>query len=362
MTELELTSPFVVGQSREEFDAYIDMFDGSPEVDGVIGTAKGTVVEFSILCEEIDAPPVEIPEFPLLGDKNASKLLGVKSKKGNQANCPIVHQICALNMFCNRVARQTHATRRIRRSIADQVINLSGIATFPIGIDDNQFSYWKLPVSDDLFICNSAQVEPWKDMLRFGKKSKEISKIPQRALDLQSYFSRKRWIRICDIDAISKLVFTCLSDASPNECSLRRSISSIFLTADRVKEFQQKQEATLAVSASLTSTHSAEETEEALSETFDADEENSSDSDKENDVVDSAVEESNVADDTEVERKSKRGKATTLVLVKKKGVDVPKRSLINQEVVFDDSDICWAADDENDEASYAEYFQFSKTG
>jgi hypothetical protein len=122
MTELQTASPFVVGQSRAEFDAYMDLYGGTPSVDGVIGKNKDTAVEFVILKTEVPTPRIEMPSFPELGSADAQRFLSAVGKKKGATSvasapgdepCPIVHELCALNMFRNRVARYRFASLRL---------------------------------------------------------------------------------------------------------------------------------------------------------------------------------------------------------------------------------------------------------
>ena len=123
MTELQTGSPFVVGQSRPEFDAYIDLYGSAPRVDDVISKGStDTIVKFSILLQDVPTPRAEMPKFPLLGTNLASKFLASSKKQENphsaelegmalapfEEPCPIVHELCALHMFRNRVRRHRY--------------------------------------------------------------------------------------------------------------------------------------------------------------------------------------------------------------------------------------------------------------
>lgn len=112
MSELQTGSPFVIGQSRAEFDAYVEIFGGIPKVDGIFDRKTDTTVNFTILKEDIPSSPIEMPRFPQLDDANAQKFLlatSSKRQKGQEVgvdnHCPIVHELCALNMFKNRAGR-----------------------------------------------------------------------------------------------------------------------------------------------------------------------------------------------------------------------------------------------------------------
>ena len=114
----------MLGQSRPEFDAYIDLYGSAPRVDNIIGEDNQkqegeTEVKFSILLQDIPTPRAEMPKFPLLGTNLANKFLSRNKKQeiafppeltgllvaASDEPCPVVHEMCALNMFRNRVRR-----------------------------------------------------------------------------------------------------------------------------------------------------------------------------------------------------------------------------------------------------------------
>lgn len=113
----------MIGQSRPEYDAYIDLYGSAPRVDDVISNDQhDTLVKFSVLLRDIPTPRAEMPKFPLLGTSLASKFLNTTKKQEasrpadicglpislSDEPCPVVHELCALNMFRNRVRRQRY--------------------------------------------------------------------------------------------------------------------------------------------------------------------------------------------------------------------------------------------------------------
>lgn len=119
MTELQTGSPFVIGQSRPEFDAYIDLYGSTPRVDDIIDNMKETLVKFSILLKDVPTPRAEMPNFPLLGTSLANKFVATNKRQEvsrpsglpvspSDEPCPVVHELCALNMFRNRVRRHRY--------------------------------------------------------------------------------------------------------------------------------------------------------------------------------------------------------------------------------------------------------------
>ena len=101
MSELELCSPFVFGQSRQEFMAHLAL--GKPAtVDGFYDDQKDTVVNFSIEGRLYGPPKVKMPFFPLVRDSLSRTYF--KSSKTALAS-PIVHELCALRMSQARTDR-----------------------------------------------------------------------------------------------------------------------------------------------------------------------------------------------------------------------------------------------------------------
>ncbi len=115
MTELQIGSPLVIGQNRSEFEAYMEMFGRPPRINNIFENKKDTVVKFSILKNEVVVPRVEVPHFPVYGSPEAASLAEVLDNMKhsnnihllhNEDHCPIVHELCALNMFRNRARRE----------------------------------------------------------------------------------------------------------------------------------------------------------------------------------------------------------------------------------------------------------------
>lgn len=99
LTELQLCSPMVYGQSRQEFQAHMK-YSTQAVVNDIIPDQEATIVKFSLLKQEQKAPEPPLPYFPLFNEKNSKKLRG-----GRHLVSPIVHEICAYRMFAARVQR-----------------------------------------------------------------------------------------------------------------------------------------------------------------------------------------------------------------------------------------------------------------
>jgi hypothetical protein len=100
--ELEVCSPFVVGQCRAEHDAYI--LRCKPIVaDHIIPEKKGTTVKFCIDGDYYTPSEVDVPYFPPVHSQHGEQLLS--QAEGERREAMIVHEICALQMFQARMDR-----------------------------------------------------------------------------------------------------------------------------------------------------------------------------------------------------------------------------------------------------------------
>lgn len=107
-TESAIFSPFVYGQTRQEFDFYEKMTNGTVSLDNVIENTKNTKIKFCVLKEEIaeqnSSASLVPPYHPLVHPKGVQ--YNKATRKQLKDKCPIVHEICALNMFHARVHRE----------------------------------------------------------------------------------------------------------------------------------------------------------------------------------------------------------------------------------------------------------------
>lgn len=138
LSELEVCSPFVIGQSREEHDAYIAMQSTSNP---------------------------DVPYFPLAdGTDSGAKIINEYKNLGRKL--VIVHELCALNMFQARINLNMYKKRKQWSKAADKAIDLSGIHIQSLGKDDDGREYWKFPNCDYIFICcpnsKSSSAVNWK--------------------------------------------------------------------------------------------------------------------------------------------------------------------------------------------------------
>lgn len=98
-TELQLCSPMVYGQSKQEFQAHMK-YSSQAIVNDVFHGQEGTIVKFALLKQDQKSPEPPLPYFPLLTEKNSKRLRG-----GRHIVSPIVHELCAYRMFAARVQR-----------------------------------------------------------------------------------------------------------------------------------------------------------------------------------------------------------------------------------------------------------------
>lgn len=159
-TELDGLSPFVVGQTREEFNALQQ--NSLPQVlDGpVAGMRAGATVKFLLLGQEVPPPRLDVPYFPLLSAQHGEDLLDHCMECGlGEAGVCIAHELCALEMFKARMHRTHHTLRRRRTLVAEKAIAMSGIHLRPLGVDARGWEYWKFPSSPYLFVCMSSGLD-----------------------------------------------------------------------------------------------------------------------------------------------------------------------------------------------------------
>lgn len=239
--------------------------------------------------------------------------------------------------------------RRCRRKIAERVIQICGINVEPLGFDDNGFSYWKFPMSDDLFICVNGFTDPpdWKLNLSVllgrskksskGSKSSSMMRVPNAhsgigsspVLSYAHITGGARWVRISNTSVLVRLVYNCLSDDNPVLSSLRRKIASVFLTPERMTSLN-----TIELSTSGHAERNLNDNNIDAPDDVVLDDDENGRVDATSGKGDSSGDEMEVEEEegSEDNKREPRGKATKLLVQKKKGYDVPKRSIISQVV------------------------------
>ena len=261
-SELDLCSPLVYGQSREEFDEHMKNFIGTLDLDQ------------STSESQIQAAPA-IPFFPLVMDPKSSKMVLSSKKHSALVSCPVVHEICALKMCQARMQRSRHSIRRKRKVIADRVADMSYISSRPIGHDDRGRFYWQFPNSNSsLFISPPSLMEvrePEKAALaekmeaqKSGKKDK-VRRTPQKKgkgradnadnVDPATLFTQSpvhedkiisrstggKWLRVTSLLEIAKVIELLGTSRSEAEISLCQALRTLYHN-DISKHHQQTQE------------------------------------------------------------------------------------------------------------------------
>eukprot|EP01035_Chromulina_nebulosa_P019311 gene19311-25173_t len=159
LSELDICSPLVIGQSREEHETHIS--SSRPAIaNDVLPNLPNTSIKFSIDGVIQEPPAIAIPYLPLVNSPDGVKLVNLSQSLGCQP-C-IVHEHCALQMFQARLDRSRHTIRRRRKVIGDKAVSMAGISIKSLGRDNNYREYWKFPVSDDLFVTYDGPVDAEK--------------------------------------------------------------------------------------------------------------------------------------------------------------------------------------------------------
>ncbi|CAM9797939.1 unnamed protein product, partial [Discosporangium mesarthrocarpum] len=158
---LSLCSSMVVGQSPEECQAWVDMHEKVPDTGGDTNSGnKGHRY-------------IPVPMFPAAGSAEAEGLSG-----------PIVHEVCAVNMFRARAEKAQHGLRKLREQAVEEAIFLGGYSTEPLGTDRYHRLYMRLPGDPDrLYVC------PWNKRTWLGE---ECSGAGQQGGEVERASKRRR--------------------------------------------------------------------------------------------------------------------------------------------------------------------------
>jgi len=153
--ELDVCSPFVIGQSIFEHDIFMkeNLYCCTSNF---YPDKNDTKVTFQMGGSDVDTS-VKIPFFPYLDSPQGVELLD--NILDLDAAPLIVHELCALQMFEARLTHNKHALRRKRNIISKKLVAMAGIPIRPLGIDSCGREYWKFPNSIHLFICTNESVD-----------------------------------------------------------------------------------------------------------------------------------------------------------------------------------------------------------
>jgi hypothetical protein len=330
MTELEICSPFVIGQNRAEHDDWVAAITRVPIAANFLFPQSNCNVNFLHGGNSLSLPKISCPSFPIENSEEGKKLLEMYEAVDRKP--VIVHQLCALQMFQARSNRSRHLLRRRRNIVGEKALSMSGISQQPLGYDIYHNEYWKFPFCSDLFVKVSGLTDPSQSNRAFSEDQRDFYKmIGHNSVDSSaSTATNFHWIRIQDLDVIKSI--TSLLGNSLSEQQLRLNLIKEVI----VDKTLQMKDITLAVtsnvSANQTSLTSAVSTTNLSTQ----------------DLA------TNATDDNGHTNMSKKGyveglDANTPVALKlylTKGVEVPSSVMIQEEAAFVDSD---NAEDTNDE-------------
>ena len=223
MTELELCSPLVIGQSRDEFDYYMGTFEPL-RADGVIPDKRATLVKPLIHGKIVKTPKFQPPFFPL-AHATELEMLG-------QTDAPVVHELCAVQMLRARLDRGRHAVRRRRRLIAELIIMKSGLSIQPLGYDNKGRMYWVFPTTNDLYISSSSAA---KDV-SLRRALAAMLQRPEKDIDRDVKPTTRTWLHTSSLENV-KYIVDHLGN-SDNERTLRVNLIGLFLSDPPIKEAQ----------------------------------------------------------------------------------------------------------------------------
>lgn len=164
-TELECCSPMVIGQNRSEHIASLAAF--LAPIPCLLSDGDVASVSISSMHKQFTPDKMHlhaIPSFPLYNADNR-KALGIDEMSSKP---PIVHQICALQMYKLRLENYKHNSRRVRNTVTKHVIQNTGISLESLGVDDAGNEYWLFPGVAKGVECNSVYFDLFIKMKKNG--------------------------------------------------------------------------------------------------------------------------------------------------------------------------------------------------
>lgn len=146
-SESALCSPFVYGQSRDEFNFFeksvSDCYATLPDTNSLVDKIN---VKFMWLNELQQLNQSSIPLFPLLSECDDCDIF-------TDTGCPVVHEICALHIFKARKLRNKSTSSKQLRQLIDKLVSFSGLAIKPLGCDHQGHIYWNFPLFGSIFVA-----------------------------------------------------------------------------------------------------------------------------------------------------------------------------------------------------------------
>lgn len=377
LTELSLCSPFVVGQSREEHEAHIRLFELAT-VDNFFPGKSDTKVHFIVGGAKLKPPVFEAPFFPQIRSRKGKSLLEAVGNSSSLAPV-IVHESCALQMFRARWERDRHSMRRKRGLIAEKVVDMCGLCCKALGSDASGRTYWKFPTSEYLFICSGASPELENSLKADLRRECELAVEPPPEGGQTSKDARVSWKMVSSKDEIRAIV--SLLGSTSTEQLLRQNL----ITALLDERFNPVDPVKPNESAQLPEGNGVAESKVEVKNNIKAEGGMSANPSESNLQLVSTLETSSAAEDgeaadasrsrasgrpRELSTKAKSSSAPAVVppttavdedaimlkLLPDKGVQVPAEFIIKEETICVDSDDYELEDD----VSHKEYFEFAR--
>jgi hypothetical protein len=194
-----------------------------PVATGLIDGKRNTAIKFTVRGHLVTAPSLSAPFLPVIaGDGGVMR----------SAVTPVVHEICALNMFKSRMDKGRHAFRRRRRAAAERLIRMTGLTVQPLGFDDAGREYWKLPTSEDLFVCCISYDTSEREELQALIKGKKFS--PDITTPI--FPVKPQWKRVSDPIAIRHIIE--LLGRSLPETKLKLALTSNFTLDAKIEDIK----------------------------------------------------------------------------------------------------------------------------
>eukprot|EP01033_Poteriospumella_lacustris_P001523 gene1523-1100_t len=229
MSEFEVCSPFVLGQSRAEHDDWVASMSRTPVAAQFLFPQSNCNVNFLHSGVALTLPKVSCPHFPLESSAAGKKL--AELYEAFHRKPVVVHQICALHMFQARANRSRHLLRRRRNVVGEKALSMCGISQQPLGYDGYHNEYWKFPFCSDLFVKLSGRTEVVAAHATFSEDQRAFNRLVGGPVDpsptepqseTEEAKEAAQWLRIEDLDAIKALAASLGS--SKHEQQLRLNL------------------------------------------------------------------------------------------------------------------------------------------
>lgn len=375
MSEIEVGSPIVCGQTRAEHMEYVSRNGRDKCV-----MRSGTQVHFKLEGKTVPAPQMSLPYFPLLASWDGDDLLehALSMAVVGKESQLHVHEVCALEMFRARLGTIRHAARRQRVKVADLAICMAGAIIRPLGVDDMGREYWRFPSCRGLFICNGPYGN--EDEVAFNTSLKKIRAnehkqngggsrgrtIPGADLNTSPKAGENQLWKVVIGNANIRVLASHLG-GSRNETQLRRKLRSYFTELEERIVDASASAALAAASASSSSSSSSTLAGDvkpsiAAGAAVAAPAAEPSLSARQQAVVEKVKEEAEAqaAEQKKQGAVDKEPVALELSASRGKGSGIDREVCIQSETVFDEAAPTNKEPDDGSYADFSEYFSFGR--